>query len=157
MTTIYTSKDVLLSAINAKLGLTIDVTKYELTNVQSTPGEHNSSVDIVPLIGSGGYNKSLFKYNRMDLAGFDVVPVKMGSSTRVSDLMGSIADTGGIYTMIRVMTAGVESYVKVGITAADIVNNNLPIVTGSDTVLFQVEAKESSYLFYGLLILELSA
>lgn len=155
--TIHTSKDVLLSAINTKLGVIVNPAKYDLTNIQPTEGSHNTSVDIVPIIGSGGYNTSLFRYNRMDLAGFGVVPVKLSSASKVSDIVGVIADSGGIYTMLKTVTAGVVKYEKVGITAADLIEGTLPILAGAQTATAYVEAKESSYLFYGILTLALVA
>lgn len=155
--TTYTSEDVLLSAINTKLGKIIDPTKYELINIQSTEGSHNTSVDIVPIAGSGGYNTSLFRYNRMDLGGFGTIPVKLSSAKKVSDIIGLIAEAGGIYTMLKTVVAGVVKYEKVSITAADLIEGTLPILTGGQTANAYVEANESSYLFYGVLTLALVA
>jgi hypothetical protein len=148
--TTYTTKDVVVSYSDK----VIDLTKFRLQNpVAINDGLHNTKVDIVPLLVSGVYNTSVFKYNRINLSTFGVISISKGSAIKVADLVERLGTDHGFYTRFSLPNGEIA---KGYIGTEDLVNLRLPIVTGIQQQTFNVDAHYNSLLFYGTLNLKVS-
>ena len=92
-------KQVLLAALNYKLGTTFTLDDFEFSAPEAVAipsPTHNTMIRFGPLAHSGYYGIKKIYYNRIHVTELGIIRVVKGTATRVSHLLGKINEKYGI-------------------------------------------------------------